>query len=160
MVEWWAWVFVVIGISMFVIGGFSGSRRLKKGEYGWYRRGVDGANAKAHCFLFTGERVPLISFRRYYALCRRTLLNHRGNWKRIEDPSPDITCPVCMDMVMRKTTTRFHLLPWKHASSKEAIIGGIGGGIGGTVLLYIIQGKVAWAYLFSFPIFTFILHLY
>ena len=48
----------------------------------------------------------------------------------------------------------------KQKEYREAIIGGIGGGIGGTVLLYIIQGKVAWAYLFSFPIFTFILHLY
>ncbi len=43
---------------------------------------------------------------------------------------------------------------------REAIIGGIGGGILGTVLLYLIQGKVAWAYLFTYPIFTFIFHLY
>lgn len=43
---------------------------------------------------------------------------------------------------------------------REAIISGIGGGVLGTVLLYIIQGKVAWVYLFTFPIFTFILHIY
>jgi hypothetical protein len=65
-----------------------------------------------------------------------------------------------MDMVRRKTMTRFHLLPWKWREYREAIIGGIGGGILGTVLLYLIQGKVAWAYLFTYPIFTFILHLY
>jgi len=56
--------------------------------------------------------------------------------------------------------TRFHLLPWKWREYREAIIGGIGGGILGTVLLYLIQGKVAWAYLFTYPIFTFIFHLY
>jgi len=65
-----------------------------------------------------------------------------------------------MDMVRRKTPTRFHLLPWKWREYREAIIGGIGGGIGGTILLYLIQGKVAWAYLFTYPILTFILHLY
>ncbi len=43
---------------------------------------------------------------------------------------------------------------------KDAIISGVGGAILTTVFLYIIQGKVAWAYLFTFPIFTFILHLY
>ena len=42
---------------------------------------------------------------------------------------------------------------------RNAIIGGIGGGIVGTVLLYIILGKVAWAYLFMYPIFTAIAHL-
>ena len=39
----------------------------------------------------------------------------------------------------------------------EAIIGG---GILGTALLFIIDGRVAWGYLFTYPIFTFILHLY
>ena len=43
---------------------------------------------------------------------------------------------------------------------KDAIISGVVGAILGTALLYIIQGKVAWAYLFTYPIFTFILHLY
>ena len=102
MVEWWALVFIVIGISTFVIGGFFASRRFKKGEYGWYRRGVDGANAKAHCFLFTGERVPLIPFARYYSFCRRWYLSPLGNWERIEDSSPDIMCTKCMDYIARK----------------------------------------------------------
>ena len=165
MVEWWTWVLIVIGIIILVIDGFSVSRRFKRGEYGWYRSGLDpflkiGASAKAHCFLFTGESVPRISFRRYYSFCRRTGLTYLGNWEKIEDPSPDIMCPVCMDMVRRKTTTRFHLLPWKWREYREAIIGGIGGGILGTVLLYLIQGKVAWVYLFTYPILTFIFHLY
>jgi hypothetical protein len=164
MVEWWAWILIVIGIAIFILGGFYASKKFKRGEYGWYRSGLEialeGANAKAHCFLFTGERLPRISFRRYYSFCGRRWLNYRGSWKRIEDPNPDIMCPVCMDMVRRKTTTRFHILPWKWREDREAIIGGIGGGIGGTILLYLIQGKVAWAYLFTYPIFTFIFHLY
>ena len=40
-------------------------------------------------------------------------MSYSGNWERIEDPSPDIMCATCMDMVRRKTTTRFHILPWK-----------------------------------------------
>ena len=95
-------VFVVIGISILVIGKFSASRRFKKGEYGWYRRGVDGTNAKAHCFLFIGERVPLISFARYYSVCRRKYLDPLGKWERIEDPSPDIMCTKCMDFIREK----------------------------------------------------------
>jgi len=115
MVEWWAWVLVVIAILIFLIDGFFSSRRFERGEYGWYRSGWDGANAKAHCFLFTGERVPRISFKTYYSFCRGKYMSYSGNWERIEDPSPDIMCPMCMDMVRRKTTTRFHLLPWKRA---------------------------------------------
>ncbi len=67
MAEWSAWVFIVIGTLFFVIDGFYTSRRFKRGEYGWYRSGLDkpwrlgpfrgGANAKAHCFLFTSERA-------------------------------------------------------------------------------------------------------
>jgi len=95
-------VFVVIVISMFVFGRFSGSRRLKKGEYGWYRRGVDGADAKAHCFLFTGERVPPLSFVRYYSLCRGKYLDPLGNWERIEAPSSDAVCSKGMEFIMRK----------------------------------------------------------
>ncbi len=45
MVEWWAWVFIVIGILFFVIGGFSASRKFKRGEYGWYRRSYNSAPA-------------------------------------------------------------------------------------------------------------------
>ena len=43
---------------------------------------------------------------------------------------------------------------------RDAILSGILGGLGGTILLYLIQGKVAWAYLFTYPLFSFILHLY
>jgi len=108
MAEWSAWVFIVIGILFFVIGGFSASRKFKRGEYGWYRSGWDnpvrfrGANAKAHCFLFSGERVPLISFARYRSLCRSIYLDPLGNWERIEDPSSDTMCTKCMDVVRRK----------------------------------------------------------
>ena len=42
---------------------------------------------------------------------------------------------------------------------RNAIIGGIGGGIGGTILLYLIQGKVAWVYLITYPIFSAFAHL-
>ena len=114
MAEWSAWVFIVIGISIFVIGGFSASRKFKRGEYGWYRSGLDkpwrlgpfrgGANAKAHCFLFTGERVPFSLFFRY-SFCGRKYLGRLGigNWERIEDPSPDIMCSKCMDYIRRKS---------------------------------------------------------
>jgi len=119
MVEWWAWVLVVIAILIFLIDGFFSSRRFERGEYGWYRSGWDGANAKAHCFLFTGERVPRISFKTYYSFCRGKYMSYSGNWERIEDPSPDIMCTTCMDMVRRKTTTRFHLLPWKKSGESE-----------------------------------------
>jgi len=129
MVQWWAWVSIVIGISIFVIGEFSASRKFKRGEYGWYRSGLDkpwrlgpfrgGANAKAHCFLFTGERMPRISFGRYSSFCRRKYMSYSGNWEKIEDPDPDIMCTTCMDMVRRKTTTRFHLLPWKKSGGSE-----------------------------------------
>jgi len=103
MVEWWHWLGIVIAILIFLIGGFSTSRKFKRGEYGWYRSGWEGANAKAHCFLFTGERVPRISFRRYYSLCGRRYLFYLGNWERIEDPSPDIMCSKCMDYIRRKS---------------------------------------------------------
>jgi len=103
MVEWWAWVCVVIGINILVIGRFLAWRKFKRHEYGWYRRGVDGANAEAHCFLFTGERVPLISFNRYYSLCRKKYLDPLGNWERMEEPSPSITCTKCMDLLRNKT---------------------------------------------------------
>ena len=43
---------------------------------------------------------------------------------------------------------------------RDAIISGIGGAILVTILLYIIQGKVAGGYLFTFPIFTFIFHIH
>ena len=43
---------------------------------------------------------------------------------------------------------------------RDAIIYGIFAGVAGTIILYLIQGKVSWAYLFTCPIFTFIFHLY
>ena len=77
-------------------------RREMKHEYGWYRRGSDGVNAKAHYFRFGGEYVPSVSFVRYYSLCRRKYLDPLGNWERIEDPSPDVMCTKCMDFIRRK----------------------------------------------------------
>ena len=103
MIEWWALIFIAIGISILIINGFYCSRRFKKGEYGWYRSGLDGVNAKAHCFLFTGERVPRISFKKYYSICRRKYMFYSGNWERIEDPSSDIMCSKCMDYIRRKS---------------------------------------------------------
>jgi hypothetical protein len=41
----------------------------------------------------------------------------------------------------------------KQKEYKEAIIGGIGGGIGGTIVLYILRREVPWAFLFTYPIF-------
>jgi hypothetical protein len=43
---------------------------------------------------------------------------------------------------------------------KESIIIAIVGGILGTIVISIIQGKIAWAYLFSFPIFYAIFRIY
>ena len=51
-------------------------------------------------------------------------------------------------------------LTLKQKEYKEAIIGGIGGGIGGTIILYILRREVPWAFLFTYPIFSFIFHLY
>jgi len=48
----------------------------------------------------------------------------------------------------------------KQKEYRNAIISGISVGVLGTIVLYLIQGKVAWAYLFTYPIFSFILHLY
>ena len=93
---------IVIGIAILVIDGFSTSRKFKRGEYEWYHSGWDGANARAHCFLFTGERLPRISFRRYYSFCRRKGLTPLGNWERIEDPSPRIMCIKCRDLEAKK----------------------------------------------------------
>ena len=39
------WLGIVIAILIFLIDGFSASRRSKRGEYGWYRSGWDGAQA-------------------------------------------------------------------------------------------------------------------
>ena len=77
-------------------------RREWKHKYGWYRRGSEGANAKAHYFRFGGEYVPSVSFVRYYSLCRRKHLDPLGNWERMEEPSPSVTCTKCMDLLKSK----------------------------------------------------------
>jgi hypothetical protein len=102
IVEWWAWVFVVFALSLFVIDRFLARKKFTRGEYGWYLSGLDGANSKAHCFLYTGECTPLISIKRYYSFCRRKGMSYWGNWKRIENPTPDIMCTKCMDFIKRK----------------------------------------------------------
>ncbi len=43
---------------------------------------------------------------------------------------------------------------------REALISGISIAVGVTIILYMVQGKVPWAFLFTYPIFSFILHLY
>jgi len=48
----------------------------------------------------------------------------------------------------------------KQKEYREAIIGGIGGGISGTIVLYILQREVPWAFLFTYPIFSIFIHLY
>jgi len=55
---------------------------------------------------------------------------------------------------------RNNTLTLKQKEYKEAIIGGIGGGIGGTIILYILRREVPWAFLFTYPIFSFIFHIY
>jgi len=42
---------------------------------------------------------------------------------------------------------------------RDAIIGGIGGGVGVTIVLYLIRGEVTWAYLIAYPIFFALAHL-
>lgn len=42
---------------------------------------------------------------------------------------------------------------------RDAIIGGIVGGVGVTIILYLIRGEVAWAFLVTYPIFFAIAHL-
>ena len=42
---------------------------------------------------------------------------------------------------------------------RNAIIGGIGGGLGVTIIVYLIRGEVTWAYLITYPIFFVIAHL-
>ena len=43
---------------------------------------------------------------------------------------------------------------------RDAIIGGISVGVGVTILWYILRREVAWAFLFTYPIFSFFIHLY
>ncbi len=55
---------------------------------------------------------------------------------------------------------RNNTISLKQKEYRDAIIGGIGGAILGTIGLYIIQGKVAWAFLFTYSIFFPFAHLY
>ncbi len=55
---------------------------------------------------------------------------------------------------------RNNTLNLKQKEYRDAIIRGIVGGVGGTIPISLIQGKVAWAFLFTYPIFSFLLHLY
>ena len=48
----------------------------------------------------------------------------------------------------------------KQKEYRDAIIGGIGGLISGTIVLYLIEGKIPWAFLFTYPIFSIFLHFY
>ncbi len=48
----------------------------------------------------------------------------------------------------------------KQKEYRDVIISGISVGVLVTIGLYIIQGKVAWAFLFTYPIFSFLLHLF
>ena len=55
---------------------------------------------------------------------------------------------------------RNNTITLKQIEYRDAIIGGIGGGIGGTIVLYILRREVPWAFLFIYPIFFAFAHLY
>jgi len=55
---------------------------------------------------------------------------------------------------------RNNTITWILKEYRDVIISGISVGVLVTIVLYLIQGKVAWAFLFTYPIFSFILHLY
>ncbi len=55
---------------------------------------------------------------------------------------------------------RNNTLTLKRKEYRDAIISGISVGVLGTFVLYLIQGKVAWAFLFTYSISSFIFHLY
>lgn len=55
---------------------------------------------------------------------------------------------------------RNNTLTLKQKKYKDAIIRAIGGGVGGTILISLIQGKVAWTFLFTYSMFSFLIHLY
>jgi len=48
----------------------------------------------------------------------------------------------------------------KQKEYRDALISGVVVAIGGTILISIIQRRVPWAFLFTYPIFSFIFHLY
>ncbi len=55
---------------------------------------------------------------------------------------------------------RNNTLTLKQKEYRDVIISGISVGVLVTIGLYIIQGKVAWAFLFTYSISSFIFHLY
>ncbi len=55
---------------------------------------------------------------------------------------------------------RNNTISLKQKEYRDAIISGISVGVLGTIGLYIIQGKVAWAFLFTYTIFFPFAHLY
>ena len=55
---------------------------------------------------------------------------------------------------------RNNTLTLKRKEYGDAIISGVVVAIGGTILISIIQRRVPWAFLFTYPIFSFIFHIY
>ena len=55
---------------------------------------------------------------------------------------------------------RNNTLTLKQKEYRDAIISGVVTAILGTIILYLIQGKVAWAYLITYPILCVTLKLY
>ena len=55
---------------------------------------------------------------------------------------------------------RNNTLTLKQKEYRDAIIVAIGGGVMGTIVLSLLEGKVAWTFLFIYPISSFIFHLY
>ncbi len=55
---------------------------------------------------------------------------------------------------------RTNTITLKQKEYRDAIIRAIVGGVGGTIPISLIQGRVAWTFLFTSSIFSFILRLY
>ncbi len=55
---------------------------------------------------------------------------------------------------------RNNTITWIQKEYNDVIIRGISVGVLVTIGLYILRREVAWAFLFTYPIFSFILHLY
>ena len=55
---------------------------------------------------------------------------------------------------------RNNTLTLKQKEYRDAIIRGISVGVLGTIVLSLLEGRIAWTFLFTYPIFSFLLHLY
>jgi len=55
---------------------------------------------------------------------------------------------------------RNNTLTLKHKEYREVIIRGISVGLLGTIVLSLLEGRIAWTFLFIYPISRFLLHLY